>query len=103
MMELRMATTHPFAGNFRITPYSTAHAANQTRRNSPMVPQGLAFSRAASTATYICAQYQKPTNTVTTALQRNHHSAGRVRFLKTLGLAAASTFFMNGTLIRLKK
>src|SRR3954469_16867225 len=103
MMQLRTATTHPFAGNFRITAYSTPQATNQTSRNSPMVPHGLAFSRAASTATYICAQYQKPTNTVTTALHRNHHNAGNVRFLKTLGLAAASTFFMNGTLIRLKK
>src|SRR5256885_1694316 len=59
--------------------------------------------RCASGATRNCPQYQNPTKTVTRALQRNQFRAGKVKFWKILGLAAASTCFMKGTLIRLKK
>ena len=41
--------------------------------------------------------------TVTSALQRNQFSAGRVMYWRILGFMAASTCFMNGTLTRLKK
>src|ERR1035441_3060263 len=41
--------------------------------------------------------------TVTSALQRNQFRAGKVRFWKILGFMLASTCFMKGTLMRLKK
>src|SRR5579872_2245588 len=73
------------------------------RKNMPWVAPPLPPSRLASGPTRNCPQYQKPTNTVTSELQRNQLRAGNVSFSKIFGLAAASTVFMKGTLIRLKK
>src|SRR5579872_5059437 len=73
------------------------------RKNMPWVAPVLPPSRRASGSTRNCPQYQKPTNTVTSELQRNQFKAGKVRFSKIFGLDAASTVFMNGTFTRLKK
>jgi hypothetical protein len=68
-----------------------------------MVPPWLPPWSLASGATRNCPQYQKPTKTVTSELQRNQFRAGSVMYCRILGLAAASTCFMKGTFTRLKK
>src|SRR5882757_109206 len=48
-------------------------------------------------------QYPSPASTVTTELQRNHHSARDISAGNTLLFVGASSSFRNGTFTRLKK
>ena len=109
-----MATITPRTGPLlifttMIAAYITANTIVQIKKNVPITwpAEAPAYPAPrpllASTPTIPLPQYASPTSTVTTAPQRNHHSARDIMLGIILALLAESISFMNGTLTRLKK